>query len=243
MEIVDPDAIHASRERCGRRSARALATSCCAAHRSDGASGDDLIAAAKGIRRLRTRRARSARRRPIRRRRGACQGAVRCGRQHDRPPGRARRPGVARRGREREAALDAFYDRFNDDALVLDKWFALQAAAQRPDTVDQVLKLAQPSRLHHHQPQPPARAGRDVRRQPLGVPFAPRARLPLPRRHDHRRRQDQSAGRRAAGAAARPLAALRAEAGGADARRRSSGSSPRRDYRRTCSSRRRRACA
>jgi aminopeptidase N len=25
--------------------------------------------------------------------------------------------------------------------LVLDKWFALQAAAQRPDTVDQVLKL------------------------------------------------------------------------------------------------------
>jgi aminopeptidase N len=26
---------------------------------------------------------------------------------------------------------------------VLDKWFALQAAAQRPDTVDQVLRLAQ----------------------------------------------------------------------------------------------------
>ena len=43
---------------------------------------------------------------------------------------------------ERQAALDAFYERFHDDALVLDKWFALQAAAQRPDTVDQVLKLA-----------------------------------------------------------------------------------------------------
>ena len=43
---------------------------------------------------------------------------------------------------ERQAALDAFYERFQDDALVLDKWFALQAAAQRTDTVDQVLKLA-----------------------------------------------------------------------------------------------------
>src|SRR6185437_17087056 len=40
-------------------------------------------------------------------------------------------------------ALDSFYQRFNDDPLVLDKWFALQASAQRPDTVDQVLKLVQ----------------------------------------------------------------------------------------------------
>jgi len=43
---------------------------------------------------------------------------------------------------ERETALTEFYDRFRDDPLVIDKWFALQAAAQRPDTVDQVLKLA-----------------------------------------------------------------------------------------------------
>jgi aminopeptidase N len=43
---------------------------------------------------------------------------------------------------ERQAALDAFYDRFRDDPLVLDKWFALQASAQREDTVDRVLKLA-----------------------------------------------------------------------------------------------------
>jgi aminopeptidase N len=42
---------------------------------------------------------------------------------------------------EREEALQAFYDRFRDDALVIDKWFALQAAAQRPDTIDQVLRL------------------------------------------------------------------------------------------------------
>ena len=44
---------------------------------------------------------------------------------------------------QRQEALDAFYARFKDDPLVLDKWFALQASAQRSDTVDQVLKLAQ----------------------------------------------------------------------------------------------------
>ncbi|HEX8839170.1 MAG TPA: aminopeptidase N C-terminal domain-containing protein, partial [Sphingomicrobium sp.] len=44
---------------------------------------------------------------------------------------------------ERQQALDAFYDRFRGDPLVLDKWFGLQAAAQRSDTIDQVLRLAQ----------------------------------------------------------------------------------------------------
>jgi aminopeptidase N len=43
---------------------------------------------------------------------------------------------------ERQVALDAFYDRFRDDALVLDKWFALQAAALRQDTVEHVEALA-----------------------------------------------------------------------------------------------------
>jgi aminopeptidase N len=43
---------------------------------------------------------------------------------------------------ERQAALDDFYERFHGDPLVLDKWFALQAAAQRADTVDRVEALA-----------------------------------------------------------------------------------------------------
>ena len=43
---------------------------------------------------------------------------------------------------ERQQALDAFYARFRGDPLVIDKWFALQAAAQRPDTIDQLLLLA-----------------------------------------------------------------------------------------------------
>src|SRR6185437_9921226 len=46
---------------------------------------------------------------------------------------------------QRQHALDSFYQRFHDDPLVLDKWFALQAAAQRPDTVDEVLRLAKHS--------------------------------------------------------------------------------------------------
>ena len=46
-------------------------------------------------------------------------------------------------GPDRKAALAGFYDRFRGDALVLDKWFAVQAAAQRADTVDAVTALSQ----------------------------------------------------------------------------------------------------
>jgi aminopeptidase N len=42
---------------------------------------------------------------------------------------------------ERADALADFYDRWRDDALVIDKWFALQAQTQRPDAVDQVARL------------------------------------------------------------------------------------------------------
>jgi aminopeptidase N len=42
---------------------------------------------------------------------------------------------------EREAALDIFYNRYNKDALVLDKWFQTQAFAFNPDTVELVAEL------------------------------------------------------------------------------------------------------
>ena len=42
---------------------------------------------------------------------------------------------------ERADALATFYDRWQDDALVVDKWFALQAQTQRADSLDQVLAL------------------------------------------------------------------------------------------------------
>ena len=44
---------------------------------------------------------------------------------------------------EREVALSAFYDRYADNALVLDKWFTTQAFSLRTDTIDVVARLAQ----------------------------------------------------------------------------------------------------
>src|SRR3546814_4984259 len=46
------------------------------------------------------------------------------------------------RSSERVAALDIFYNRYHDNALVLDKWFQTQALASRDDTVDQIVELA-----------------------------------------------------------------------------------------------------
>ena len=41
----------------------------------------------------------------------------------------------------RDAALDHFYARWENDPLVLDKWFAVQARAARPDSVETVRAL------------------------------------------------------------------------------------------------------
>ncbi len=42
---------------------------------------------------------------------------------------------------ERERALADFYTRYTSDALVIDKWFSLQAMIPRPDTLDRVHAL------------------------------------------------------------------------------------------------------
>ncbi|MDH3997248.1 MAG: aminopeptidase N [Desulfuromonadales bacterium] len=42
---------------------------------------------------------------------------------------------------QREEALAAFYHRYQDDPLVVDKWFTLQATSPQPDVVQQVLEL------------------------------------------------------------------------------------------------------
>ena len=141
METVDPDAIHASREQLRAAIAHELGDALLAAHRSDGVAGDDLSPRAKGIRRLRT----------------VALGLLAAGdqgtaaalakAQFDRADNMTDRQGAlsvlaSLDARERQAAFDAFYDRFHDDPLVLDKWFALQAAAARADTVDRVEALA-----------------------------------------------------------------------------------------------------
>ena len=45
------------------------------------------------------------------------------------------------RSPDREALLAAFYDRWRQDPLVVDKWFAVQAASSRPDTLARVEAL------------------------------------------------------------------------------------------------------
>ncbi|HEY8433205.1 MAG TPA: aminopeptidase N [Sphingomicrobium sp.] len=141
LDVVDPDAVHQAREQLRGAIATALHDELLAAHRSDGVSGDDLSPNAKGIRRLRT----------------VALGLLAAGdeaeaatfakTQFDAADNMTDRQGalgvlVSTTASERQVALDAFYERFHDDPLVLDKWFALQAAAQRADTVDEVLKLA-----------------------------------------------------------------------------------------------------
>jgi aminopeptidase N len=142
MDVVDPDAIHQAREGLRAAIGSALHGELVAAHRSDGAAGDDLSPAAKGVRRLRTVAL------GLIAAADEAEAARLAKAQFDRADNMTDRQGalgvlVSTETGERQAALDSFYERFHDDPLVLDKWFALQAAAQRPDTVDQVLKLAQ----------------------------------------------------------------------------------------------------
>jgi aminopeptidase N len=142
MDVVDPDAIHGSRDALRREIGASLGDALLAAHRSGGADGHDLSPRAKGIRRLRSVALGLVA--------AADEGeAARLAKaQFDAADNMTDRQGalgilVSLDAPERQAALDAFYDRFRDDALVLDNWFALLAAAQRADTVDQVLRLAQ----------------------------------------------------------------------------------------------------
>ncbi|BCR03471.1 aminopeptidase N [Desulfuromonas versatilis] len=44
-------------------------------------------------------------------------------------------------GPERQQALGAFYEKWREDPLVVDKWFTLQATSKRPDTLEQVRLL------------------------------------------------------------------------------------------------------
>jgi aminopeptidase N len=141
MEVVDPDAIHASREALRKAIGAALSNELLAAHKSGGVAGDDLSPQAKGTRRLRAVALGLL---------AAADGpraAALAKAQFDGADNMTDRQGalgvlVSTETPERQEALDAFYQRFHDDPLVLDKWFALQASAQREDTVDEVLKLA-----------------------------------------------------------------------------------------------------
>ena len=140
MELVDPDAIHSSRDALRKAVGTALANELAEAQ-AKGAEGKELSPHAKGVRRLKSvalallaagDQARGAR---------IAKG------QYDLADNMTDRQGAlmvlaSLDGAEREAAFADFYDRYRGDTLVLDKWFALQAAAQRADTVSVVESLA-----------------------------------------------------------------------------------------------------
>jgi aminopeptidase N len=139
MDKVDPAAIHAARDALRAAIGTALAEPLAAAA-AQGTAGSDLSPAAKGVRRLR----------------GVALGLLAAGdpvraaalakAQYDGADNMTDRQAAlgvltALDVPERQAAFDDFYARYQGDALVIDKWFGLQAAAPRPETLDVVERL------------------------------------------------------------------------------------------------------
>jgi aminopeptidase N len=140
MDLVDPDAIHSSREHLRSAVGGALMTELKRAQAGT-TVGTDHSPLAKGTRRLRSVSLN------LIAGGDAGEGARLAKAQFDAADNMTDRQGalgvlVSLEGPEREDALKAFFERFEDDALVIDKWFALQAAAQRADTPEQVERLA-----------------------------------------------------------------------------------------------------
>jgi aminopeptidase N len=140
MELVDPDAIHASRDALRRAAGAALAGELAQAQ-AMGADGHDLSPQAKGVRRLKSVAL------ALLAAGNQAEGAELAKAQFDAADNMTDRQGAltvlaSLECPEREDAFAQFYDRYRADTLVLDKWFALQAAAQRRDTVSVVERLA-----------------------------------------------------------------------------------------------------
>ena len=105
-------------------------------------------------------------------------------RQHDRPPGRAARRWCDAQSPLADAALERFHALAHGDALVIDKWFMLQARAPEPLGPDgrprfaRAKALLQAPRLLAAQPEPRAQpAVLAVPRQPGRLPPRRRRRL------------------------------------------------------------------
>ena len=141
MALVDPDAIHAARDKLRSAIGRAMLGELANAQRPSGLSGDDVSREAKGARRLRTvALGLLAAGDPV-------QGAELAKAQFDSADNMTDRQGAltvlaSLEAEQRDQALRAFYERFEDDPLVIDKWFAVQASAQRADALAQVEALA-----------------------------------------------------------------------------------------------------
>jgi aminopeptidase N len=141
MLVVDPDAIRAAREALRVELAQTLESQWRAAYAANAANRFEYSPAAKGARRLRNvalNYLMAA---------GAPDVPALAMRQHDQADNMTDRQGalgalVNSTAPEREAALAAFFERYRGDALVLDKWFTVQALSTRDDALDQVEALA-----------------------------------------------------------------------------------------------------
>jgi aminopeptidase N len=141
LGVVDPEAIHASREGLRRALGEQLQDQWRTVY--DAAPGAYVYSpAAKGARRLRTVAlgyiAAS----------GARDAATLAFRQFESADNMTDRQGAlstlaSSDADEREAALDIFYNRYADNSLVIDKWFQTQALSSRADTAAAVAALAQ----------------------------------------------------------------------------------------------------
>ena len=139
LEQVDPDAVHASRIELASAVGSALAGPL-AEVQLMGAPRGDLSPHAKGVRRLKSVALGllAAGDRAL--------GATLAKAQYEAADNMTDRQGALMvlanlEGAERDAAFADFYERGRGESLILDKWFALQAAAQREDTAEVVERL------------------------------------------------------------------------------------------------------
>ena len=133
MERVDPAAIHGARNALRQAIGGALGDALAGAQAMT-SPGSDLSPDAKGIRRLRgVAVGLLAASDPARAAAAAKAQYDAADNMTDRQAALAVLTGLD--VPERQVALDDFYDRYRDDGLVIDKWFGLQAAAQRPNTL------------------------------------------------------------------------------------------------------------
>ncbi|HEX7783162.1 MAG TPA: aminopeptidase N [Sphingobium sp.] len=142
MAIVDPDAIHAARDRLQAKIGKALEPLWRDIHARTEANGFSLSAQARGARKLRnTALAYIAGS-------GAPDADDLAFGQFDRADNMTERQAALAvlsnsNGDKREIALDVFYNRYAGDALVLDKWFQTQALSFHADIVAHVKELAE----------------------------------------------------------------------------------------------------
>ena len=141
MSRVDPEAIHAAREALRAEMGGALAALWRDAYAAHAANRYAYNPAAKGARRLRTIALGYILAS------GAEDGAWLAMSQYDAADNMTDRQGaigvlVNTETPERGEALQKFYDRYRDNALVIDKWFTAQALATRADTPERVEALA-----------------------------------------------------------------------------------------------------